>query len=408
MVPRFQMKLLPSKLRWAVRAISTFTVLALACVSCQTGRAQIAEVDLQQLIGADNWTTEERAAFEKGDAVVRSLETGNKQEIASLGIVRIKGMQHVSMQAFRDSLDQKRGDQLKLGGRFSDPPALDDVRDLELDEDSVRQLQKCKAGSCDLNLSASTIERLQNEIDWNAERAGEQAEQIIREVVLGYAREYLLRGDSGLGRYDNRRKAVDLTADHRSLISASGSIERISPELLEFLRQFPGGKLDNAESSIHWSVVDFGLKPIITVSHVTAYTQRKGSVDNLFLASKQIYTSRYLDSSLTFTILLQAAGEAGIDSYLIFADRSRSDALEGALGGLARGVVKKESVNRITTLLEKAQLRLMASARPQSNVEPVPASLIEKFIGFAQSKTALAIGAALLFTLIVVWRSRKN
>ena len=335
----------------------------------QIVNAQVSEKDLHKMIDAGSWSSEEMGNLQKGNIVVRSLETEGRHEIASIGILRITNLPRISMSAFRESLSQKGSDSKKGGGSFSDPPTLDDLRDLELDKESIEQLQKCTVGKCDLNLSAEMIRRFQHEVDWNSPDVKAKATRMIQEMLVHYAREYQARGDGALGTYDNRRKIVDLATSHRSLLSSSSFITDLAPEFVEYLKGFPSKKLDNLESRMRWSVVDFGLKPSITVSHTSAYTQFQGNIEQLYLASKQIYASRYLDASLTFTLLLRVSTESGVDTYLIFVDRSHSDALEGPLGRFARKIVQKESFERIRTLIDKTQLRLLAVGEAESKIE---------------------------------------
>ncbi|HEX6127290.1 MAG TPA: hypothetical protein VFZ23_18105 [Pyrinomonadaceae bacterium] len=373
--------------------------------------AQLVERDLLKMIGTETWSKAELKSLEKGDAVVRALETNSKQELSTIGIVRIKDLPPVSMQTFRQSLDQKGNDTRKAGGRFSEPAMPDDLLDLELDDDAIRQLSKCSVGRCDLNLSAAMIRRFEAEVDWNSPEANARATQLMKEMLLAYVNGYRLRGDAALGVYDNRRKVIDLTASHRTLLASSSLISGLAPEFVEYLQLYPGGKLDNLEESVHWSVLDFGLKPSITLSHTSAYTRTRPEGDQLFRASKQIYASRYLDCSLTFTLLVRARTENGTDTFLILIDRSRSDALEGVLGKLARRMVRKESISRITELLEKAQSRLIASARgpavPSTESED-RGSVIKRILKVARHPVALITGGIVVITLLfLVWRRRR-
>ena len=359
----------------------------------------------------DSWAAEDLTALQNGDAVVRHHATAEKQELATTGILMIKGLPAISMEKFRESLSQKGGESMKGGGQFSDPPTFDDLMNLELDKDSIAQLSKCTVGSCDLNLSADMIRRFEQEIDWNAGDSGQRANKLFKEMLAGNVQNYLGRGIEGLGTFDNRRKTVDLKAAHRSLLSNSLFIREIHPNFLQYLEDFPAGKLASVESSMHWSVVDFGLKPSITVSHSAVHTEVAGNEQHHFVASRQIYASRYLDSSLTFTVLLRVSGENGITTYLIFSDRSRSDALDGPLGGFARGLVKKESAARIKSLLDKVHLRLLYLSRPNETHSTSGAqdSLIDRTLGFARSRVfAVAAVILVLISLAAIWRWKSR
>lgn len=396
--------------RYSFKWLPTVGLIVCVFLLVQAAGGQIPEKDFYKMIAAAGWLPEELKAIENGETVVRSVETKEKQELATIGILRIKGLPAVSMAAFREALSQQGGGSMKAGGMFGDPPSVDDLRELHLDKDSIEQLRKCTIGDCDLNLSAEMIRRFQSEIDWDSPEAETNATRLIREMVVGYVTGYSARGDGALGGYDNRRKPVDLVSSHRLLLSNSLFIGELAPELVEYLAKFPAGKTNSVESSMHWSVVDFGLKPSITVSHSAVYTRVIGDAEQLFVASKQIYASRYLDSSLTFTILLRVASETGVDTYLIFTDRSSSDVLDGALGGFARGMVKKESIERTKTLLDKIHVRLLAALRPTARTSSADTddSLIGRVLALARKRpfllSVLLLAMAALFFL---WRRNR-
>jgi hypothetical protein len=370
---------------------------------------QIADKDFRRMIGADAFTPDEKAAIEKGEVVVRSLDSKEKLEIATIGILRIDGLPPMSMEQFRDSLSQRTSDSRKGGGRFGEPPTEADVADLELDADTIAQLKKCAIGKCDLNLSAEMITRFQREIDWTSPRAEADATRLLKEMIVGYVQGYLERGDDSLGGYDNRRKPIDLAAAHRSLLATSPLISDLAPELIEYMQNFPRGGLENSVSNLHWSIVDFGLKPSITISHAVAYTQVRGGHDQHIVASKQIYSSRYLDSSLTFTALLRVESDKGIDTYLVFLDRSRSDALDGPLGKFARRIVRNEAANRIGSLLDKAHVRLLAMNRPPAQTGDDSGQDYGSWAGaFSDRRVVIAIVGLVFVVAFLFWRRRKR
>lgn len=376
------------------------------CAGGPSTSAQLPETEFFKLLTKAGVTPEELAALKDGGTVAKTLDTKVKQEITSLGVVRIENLGPISMLRFRESFDPKQGEELSSGGRFSDLPSTDDLRDLEISKDDVGQLIKCTVGNCDLNMPAGFITRARS-IAGQADPAA-AARQLIVEMLVGYAKAYLDRGDAGLGRYENRRKPVDLTVSHRELIRGMLFVNDLAPELAEYLRSFPNGNLENVESRIHWSIVDFGLKPSITLSHSAAYTQLQVAEEQHFVVSKQFYSSRYLDSSLTLTLLLRVSTGDAVDTYLVLADRSRSDALEGALGGFARSVVAKESSGRISAILDRAHLRLLAASRAAKT--PVVIEEERSTIGrFLESRTAvyIAVAAAILAGVgFLLWRWR--
>ena len=84
---------------------------------------QLLEIDLHRLVGVHEWSPEEESSLEKGEVVVRSLETKEKLELASIGILRIRELPPISMDKFRQCLSQKTSDAKKAGRRFSNRKA---------------------------------------------------------------------------------------------------------------------------------------------------------------------------------------------------------------------------------------------------------------------------------------------
>lgn len=128
------------------------------------------------------------------------------------------------------------------------------------------------------------------------------------------------------------------------------------PEFYEYLRAYPTKRLDNVNDFIYWSKDKFGLKPVISVTHVTIY-RRAGSRGTL-IASKQIYASHYFEASLGLTAVVPTSHEERPGFYLLYLNRSRSDALHGGFSGLARGQVKSRARNGMQKNMEKIKFSI--------------------------------------------------
>ena len=331
-------------------------------LQAQTPNDRIREV----LIEKATFQPSDLKELDEGKIVVKAIPTNDKQIVSVFGAVRLKDISAVPMEEFRASLTQRSNRAMKGGGRFSVPPAADDLQGLELEDKDYKVLKKCSVGDCDMNMSAEMIRRLGAEVDWNAADHKERATVLFREMLLQYVRGYTSNGDGTLGQYANRREIVDLADAHRSLLASSLMIKDISPEIYGYFGEFPKKQVARAESEMHWSTVDFGLKPAITITHTVAFDVSQNGLSRFIVANKQIYASRYLDASLSFTMLI-SSGVNDPGGYLIFTDRSRSDALDGMMSGIARSVVEKEAVEKVRGMLQNAELRMLAAGRPKSD-----------------------------------------
>ena len=104
----------------------------------------------------------------------------------------------------------------------------------------------------------------------------------------------------------------------------------------------------------YWSKERFGLTPFITVTHATITPATAiGSV----IASKDVYSTRYFDASLTITIAGDAVTAADA-FYLVYVNRSRVNALKGPLARRRRAIVERCSKSSLEENLKNVKLRL--------------------------------------------------
>ncbi|MBK9766738.1 MAG: hypothetical protein IPP63_06815 [Chloracidobacterium sp.] len=72
------------------------------------------------------------SALDDGKLIVKTLTTNDKEVVAIVGIIRIKDLPSTSMSDFRSSITQRDNKTVRAGGKFSDPPTDQDLKDLDL------------------------------------------------------------------------------------------------------------------------------------------------------------------------------------------------------------------------------------------------------------------------------------
>jgi hypothetical protein len=237
-------------------------------------------------------------------------------------------------------------------GRFSDPPHIDDLKALSLDDEDLTDLRQCRPGNCGLKLSAAEMTHLRQAVvpaagDWR-----KAAQNAFRGIVLARAVQYLAEGHSPSTSYQDERKRVLLDGEFAAIAS---EIALNHPELFpmtNYLRLYPKGEGEDVESFLYWSKESLGAKPIVSVTHV-AIVERPNAT---LVAKKQVYANHYLTASLSFTAI--AAGPNGGDRYLFYLNHSRSDVFGGIFGGLIRRVVEKRLRDEAPAALERMRRRL--------------------------------------------------
>jgi hypothetical protein len=336
------------------RPIGVVTMLPLAIVALATGPASDVQPELRaQLSREFKFSSADLADLEHGKIVKHGLDTTAPGEIAAVGAVRVKAHKEVFVEQYRDIAQFKRGPDVLQIGRFSDPPSIDDLAALTVDKQDL-DVRTCRVGHCDIRLPAQTIVRFQREIDWKARDADARAALLFKKVLFDDVRAYL-SGDPGrIIEYDDEKRAVKPVDDFAGLLNNSPYLGEFVPGLPGHLQSFPLSPLPGAEDFLYWSKEKFGLTPFITVTHVTITRATSGGY---VIASKDVYSSRYFDASLTFTVASDAVG-APDAFYLVYVNRSRASALKGAFSGLRRSIVERRAKSSLDENLRNVKLRL--------------------------------------------------
>ena len=297
----------------------------------------------------------ELADIQRGKAIAKVLPS-ERQEVAVLGVILVNASADFFVERFRDIESYKKGTSVPVVKKFSDPPRIEDLDQLQIDKKDFDALKNCKIGSCDVKLSAETIERLQREIDWKAPEAFDRANDLARASLLEYVKRYLAGGNTALSVYNDKKEPMRIAEQFDEILKASPYIYDYEPEFYEYLRAYPAKRLDNVDDFIYWSKEKFGLKPVISVTHVTIY--RKLGAGRTLISSKQIYASHYFEASLGLTAVIATSQIGAPSFYLLYLNRSRSDALHGGFSGLARGQVKIRARSGMQKNIENIKLSI--------------------------------------------------
>jgi len=304
------------------------------------------------------FTPAELSALDKGQVLVRLQKTTETREVAVFAVMQLNVPRDFFVEKVRDIVNFKKSDNVMEIGKFSNPPRPEDLSGLTLDASEIEAIRRCRLGRCDLKLSAEMIERLRNKVDWSAPDYQARATVVMREILLDHVRTYLKSGNAALGEYSDRPYKLNVAAEFRSLVDPAAYIYRYEPQLGQYLLDFPNSRPEHGESFIYWSKERFGLKPVISVTHVAVHRVSRSHSD-MVIASKGIYANHYFDASLGLTAFVQDGFSN--QTYLIYINRSKADALRGVFGGLKRSLISgslkegaKKNMEMIKQRLESA------------------------------------------------------
>lgn len=293
---------------------------------------------LQKYIGCSK---SDLAALKRGEPLVKIMPAGDPIEIAVFGAVRVKVPAEFFLQKYRNIGQFKRAKEVKEIGKFSQPPRLEDIEALTLDQKELDSLRDCTVGSCGMKLTSAMIAQLR-EVDWSKGIANQQATALFRNMLLENVENYLAQGNAALAVYSDKNPPVQLRKTLETLVQESPYLEAYDPDLERYLLAYPNSHPAASESFIYWSKEEFGVKPVVSVTHVTVDRPSGPLKGSLVFASKQIYANHYFTGSLALGAFtpVPGGGSQG-EGYLMYLNRSRVDLLGGFLNFMRRWVLNR-------------------------------------------------------------------
>lgn len=298
------------------------------------------------------FTPAEFADLDRGRIVRHALDANAPGEVAVVGAVRVNARKSGLLEQVRNIAEFKKGNDVLQIGRFSDPPALHDLDGLTVTSEDFDP-SDCRVTDCDVRLPADAIERLRAEMDGQRGSAPDRAASWFKRVLFDHVTAYWTGSPGRITSYDDGTRPIHPVTEFEGLIRNSPSLGLVAPGLPEHLLHFPSSHLEGAEDFLYWSKEKFGVAPFITVTHVSIICRTERTC---VVASKDVYSSRYIDASLALTI---ATDTSTPDSYyLVYANRSRANALKGRFSGLKRAIVERRARGSIEETLRALKGRL--------------------------------------------------
>jgi hypothetical protein len=303
-----------------------------------------------------NFSQTEFVTAEKGQTVAKILTTKFEAEVAAFGMVAVQVPADYFVGRFRDIESFKKSPEVLEIGKFSSTPCLEDLARLTIDPADLAALKRCRVGDCDVKLTSEMIENIRREEPKDNERVA----TLYRRMLVDYVRSYLTAGNLALATYRDKRSELRMGDEFRSLLEASPYLQEYVPDFQKHLEQPAAARLPDAEEFIYWSKEKWGLKAVVSITHVTIHRPPGGDPWPILVASKQIYASHYFTSSLGLSAFLESpGGSTGGRAYLMYLNRSRADLLGGGLlGALKRAIVKRSVRSGLEKNLELTRERL--------------------------------------------------
>jgi len=301
------------------------------------------------------FTAAEIATVER-DSVVKTVDRDSSdQEIAVIGVVHVDASRDQVVEAFRDIRGWLASDTFVDADTLGDPPSVDDVAAVRFMPVDREAIQGCEVYACKIKLPERAIERFRA-IDWSSAGADDQAAQLVRRGLLAYVQSYSREGNRALVEYVDKEEPWRLEAGFEKLLGQASYTYRHIPELHRYMKEYPRAELDGAEDFLYWSVLNFGYRPVTSLTHATIYRREGASAPEVVLAQKQIYANHYYAARLELTAVVDdPAAVDGKGVYLVYLDRALYDE---KLGWAMRRLAVRGTLKHTETWLSALRARL--------------------------------------------------
>jgi hypothetical protein len=307
------------------------------------------------LTGPLRFSDEELSDLRRGQVVSHGLPSRALGEVAVAGAVAIRAPKAAFFARVRDITHFKSGEEIVQIGRFSDPPVLGDLAALTVGVDDF-DVRSCRVGDCGIRLPAAAIERFGREIDIKTADAQGRGAQLFKQILLDQVTAYISGADH-MPQYDDGPRPIRARDEFEGILSGMPELGALLPGLADHLRHFPSARLTNAEDFLYWSKEKFGIAPFISVTHVTLAPE---SPHQYVATTRDVYSSRYVDASVALAIASDSVGDPQ-SFYLFYVNRSRANALRGALARIRRSIVERRVRGSLEENLSAVKQRLERS-----------------------------------------------
>ncbi len=305
-----------------MRSLYTWVMLALV-IGTALSAAQTA-VDPERLLSERlQFTSKEVGQAREGQPVVKVQVDG--EELAAVGAIKLPGKKERLSDWIRNIAHFRGSAELGVAQIVPTPPTSAGFAGVTLDAQDLDALHACTAQKCDLRVPIDLLAQLQRE-------GMAKANDLFRQMLLAETTAYIAQGNS---------EAV------RALVPKAQTLTALSPDLVNFLDRYPAASLPASEQLFYWAATPTGSVSIISLHHLIVY---KPHPNEIWIADKNIYASRYFDTGVLVIALYDAPGGTGF--YAVAGSRAKSGFLGGVGGTVLRRQIQRSASDTVKVYLE--------------------------------------------------------
>jgi hypothetical protein len=283
--------------------------------------------------------------LEMGEPIARVVPAG-KGEVAMAGIVKVSVDGERLIAWYREIEALKKSQFVAQIGRFSNPPRIEDLERLTLDESDLDDIRRCTPGDCGLKLSDAEISHL-HEADARAARAQELAavQRAFRQIMVWRIQAYHLEG-------------AHRTPEPPKFLTLNW------PQVASSIDRHPSPGI---ETLLYWSKERLGHgKPMISVTKLSIVQGHGESLPDPIVIGRQLFATHYVDASWSVTTITQGGDGS---KYLVYLNQSEVDLLGGLFGGIVRAGIQRQLRGQAGSQLRALKQRLEGGDPPVRAVQ---------------------------------------
>ncbi len=288
-------------------------------------------------------TARQVAAVRQGHPVAVALSTTVDREVQVGGAIHVRAAADRVAALLQDVERLESGEGFLKTRRLSEPPRLDDFKDLEVPAGDVAALRRCRPGACEVKLGQAAFDLLAR-FDWTAPDATARVNDLARAMSLEYIDAYRKGGNAELAVYLDSQRPQFIAAEFANMVSRAGVWPEILRPLNDYLLGYPATAAPlNTRDFFYWSLAEFGLKPVIRINHVVVFSTGMANGLQHVIAVKQLYASHYFHTALEIRAVVADEGPDPRGSTVVILNMARSDGLTGLFGGLVKSKARSGS-----------------------------------------------------------------
>lgn len=319
--------------------------------------------DLQTFFQQDIGLTQAQiATIRSGQPVTKTLPSRTPSEVILFGAVYIHAVPESYLKFARDFDRLRKLPNYLALGVFSNPPQLSDLKGFSFENDDIKSLKSCKPGDCLIQMPTSSIEELQQAINWSAADVNEQVNQLLQKTALQRLLIYQHEGDQALGVYNDKRNPTEVSQQFAYMLSYDNNLPVYLPDFYHYLLAYPSAKPANVDDTFYWARVKFGLKPTLRVVQMVTLRGKPADQMAYTIAEKQLYSSHYFETALDLSFCVRGSDDPKQPGfYLLMAMGSEQAGLTGFEGSIVRKVVVGRSLSDLQDALATIRNTLEAN-----------------------------------------------